>query len=486
MSVFGKLTVSGVDIGEFSIYSYDKKSADYKVIKSAACAEKLSSLLGLPIAEEMGDGHYIVLRASELDPNGYSVRIEKGNIYISGSFVSFDKAYEVFLSDVLGYKEGDEDKILALTEKNSVSGSMGFTVPYTKKELYDLFLEASEDEKAVISGNHAYQVGTEKGRIGSTAQKIFEESGCYPAIIEIDVGRNSVYFEHYSKGETICEYDLSAYISECAEHVSKGGIISICIHMSNPLRNAPDKVWYRGKLGSNDVAVEMLTEGTELNAALRKTLESTFMVIKALSDNGIPFMFRPLHEMNGGWFWWCVNQGGEKKLTEETMHNFWKFFHKVITEEMGVSGALWVYSPNYNPGWCADVLYAYPGDEYVDIVGCDWYTGGNYEVNNAESYSRVMSTGKPSALTEVGPAEGGVLALRNEEGKLIGYNWTCEDLLASIKRMISDGFKVAYFLTWTGRGSIAGLTKSDKLMNDEIILTRDSLMSRWNNIGGEK
>ncbi|MBR6603252.1 MAG: hypothetical protein IKK94_04475, partial [Clostridia bacterium] len=265
---------------------------------------------------------------------------------------------------------------------------------------------------------------------------------------------------------------------ECAEHVSNGGIVSVCIHMANPLNNAEDKVWYRGHLDSEAMAKDMLTDGTEMNKALRKTLESTFMLIKALDDNGIPFMFRPLHEMNGGWFWWCVGQGGFN-LSEETMADFWKFFYKVVTEEMGIEDAIWVYAPNYNSGSIADVLYAYPGDEYVDIVGCDWYTNGNYEINNKDSYTKVMSTGKPAALTEVGPVSGGGLAATDAEGNTY-YLWTNEDLLASIKRMAKDGMKVSYFLTWTNKLSIAELGMADVLMYDDIVVSREDLMERWN------
>ncbi|MBQ8207508.1 MAG: hypothetical protein IJZ89_02100 [Clostridia bacterium] len=485
---FDKLTADGVDIAEFSIYAADTESVDNTEIKTNTYAEELSAafadkLIGkkIPIAKEMGEGHYIVLSAVGLDADGYSVRLENGNIYIEGSFVSIDAAYNAFISEMLGYKEdGELSRTLKLTSEDNISGSLGFTVPYTKQDLLDLFSEASDSKDMVISGSHVYKGSYGSSWVSNTSNAIFKASGKRPAILELDVGRHSVYYDYYTKGNTITPYDLSAFVSESAEHVSKGGIISVCIHMANPLMNASDNVWYRGHLGSEDMARDMLTDGTEMNQALRKTLESTFMLIKALDDNGIPFIFRPLHEMNGGWFWWCVNQG-EVALSQETMQDFWKFFYKVVTEEMGIENALWVYAPNYNNGGCADVLYAYPGDEYVDIVGCDWYTNGNYEVNNNDSFTKIMSTGKPSALTEVGPASGGALSATDADGKIY-YTWTCEDLLSAIKDMIRDDFKVSYFLTWTGKMSIAGLGNADILMNDEIILTLDDLMSRCNDL----
>ncbi|MBR3967307.1 MAG: hypothetical protein IKJ91_09570 [Clostridia bacterium] len=486
--IFDKLTIDGVDISEFSVYCTDKVTVDHSNIKTHKMAEELSLLMkeklvgiDIPVAEEMGDGHYIVLTASNIDPDGYSVKIENGNVYIDGSFTTVNNAYDAFLTEILGYTEdrAHSGDTLSIDAKNNIEGSLNYTVPYTKQDLLDLFAEAYENDEMVISGTHAYKGFKGKSWVASTVDAVYEASGGQsPAIIEVDIGRHSVYYDFYSKGDTISPYDLSANVAECAEHVSNGGIVSVCIHMANPLNNAEDKVWYRGHLDSEAMAKDMLTDGTEMNKALRKTLESTFMLIKALDDNGIPFMFRPLHEMNGGWFWWCVGQGGFN-LSQETMADFWKFFYKVVTEEMGIEDAIWVYAPNYNSGSIADVLYAYPGDEYVDIVGCDWYTNGNYEINNKDSYTKVMSTGKPAALTEVGPVSGGGLAATDAEGNTY-YLWTNEDLLASIKRMAKDGMKVSYFLTWTNKLSIAELGMADVLMYDDIVVSREDLMERWN------
>lgn len=487
---FDKLSVEGVDIREFMIYAKDTESVDYTVIKTEQCAEELSAmfkdvLLGeeIKVAKEMGTGHYIVLCANSLDVDGYSVKVENGNIYIDGSFTTIEEALDAFVTEMLGYKESEASlsRTLDLSGANNVSGSLDYTVPYTKDDLIKLFNEAYDSKSMVLSGTQAYKASNHNGWIGSTSDEIYAASGQRPAIIEIDVGRHSVYYDYYRKGDTITPYDLSSFVAESAEHVSNGGIVGVCIHMANPLMNASDSVWYRGHLGSEEVVLDMLTDGTEMNKALRKTLESTFMVLEEFKKNDIPFIFRPLHEMNGGWFWWCVDQGSGTMLSQQTMQDFWKFFYKVVTDEMGIDNAVWVYAPNYDTGGVSDVLYAYPGDEYVDIVGCDWYTNGNYEVNNKDSYTKVMSTGKPAALTEVGPASGGALSAIDEDGNTY-YTWTCEDLLGAIKDMIRDDYKLCYFLTWTYDMSIARLGNANILMNDEVIMTRADVMSYWENL----
>ncbi len=88
MSVFEKLTVSGKDISNFSIYVDGDSSVNSKVsIKTVTYAEKLSALFeekyigkALPIAEKAENGNYIVLSGHSTDANAYSVKILNGNI----------------------------------------------------------------------------------------------------------------------------------------------------------------------------------------------------------------------------------------------------------------------------------------------------------------------------------------------------------------------------------------------------------------------
>ena len=88
-----------------------------------------------------------------------------------------------------------------------------------------------------------------------------------------------------------------------------------------------------------------------------------------------------------------------------------------------------------------------------------------------------MSTGKPAALTEVGPGDS--LKIKDENETLIGYNYTCDDLLKDMKRMQKDGYNLTYFLTWTGLGSVAGLEGGRDLMNDDFVMTLDDVAEYW-------
>ena len=485
---YDKLTINGTDISEYKIAYYGSEvNSDETYLKSKNVAnmirdEIFDKILGANLKVVKFDSlyendKYILVSAGSTNVNEWTVDTDtdSGNVTISGSYASVEAAANTFLDRFLRAKEGSTE--IAVT---SEKGTLGYTVPYTKADMLRLFDEVYNTPDKVLSGCHSYGYLGNGSNIKETNEIMLEATGKKTAILELDMGKYSSYNPYHNGVDTLDDETLSKNVSDALEYANDGGIVAVCIHMPNPLQNASDNVFYRGKLGDDDAAREMLTDGTELNAGLRKTLEPTIRLLKSLKENGIPFMFRPLHEMNGNWFWWCVNQGGAT-LSKQTMVDFWQFFYKLVTEELGIDNAVWVYSPNYNSGSLSDVLYAYPGDEYVDIVGCDWYTSGSYEINSDDSYVKVMSTGKPAALTEVGP--GGSLEIKDENEKLIGYNYTCDDLLKDMKRMQKDGYNLTYFMTWTGLGSIAGLEGGRDLMNDDFVMTLDDVAAYWKNKG---
>lgn len=465
------INIDGTDISKYVIAYREYVSDDDVVSKAKGLTETLKNDIFEKFGVELriiterqliDSTKYILVTADSTNVSDWSVISENGNISISGSYASVDRALEAFVNEFL--VADDTGRI----DSKNLEGKLEYTVPYTKADMLELFEEVYEDDERVISGCHTYGHGNGSD-IKNTDNEFLEKTGKRAAILELDMGVYSVYTPWHKGSDHLDDETLSRIASEALEFVSDGGIVSVCIHMANPLMNASDNVFYRGRLGDDAAAREMLTDGTELNNGLRKTLEPTIRLLEVLRDNGIPFMFRPLHEMNGGWFWWCVHQGDGNMLSSETMVDFWKFFYGLVTEDLGIDNAVWVYSPNYNGGGCADVLYAYPGDEYVDIVGVDWYTGGNYEVNSDDSYTKVMSTGKPSALTEFGPTEAAMAE---------GYNSAA--LLRDMKMMIDDGYKLTYFLTWAGTMSAVQLGEGDILMNDKMVMTVEDLAEYWN------
>jgi mannan endo-1,4-beta-mannosidase len=92
---------------------------------------------------------------------------------------------------------------------------------------------------------------------------------------------------------------------------------------------------------------------------LLRDLDTIAVQLKKTSDANVPVLWRPLHEAEGGWFWWGA-KGPEpyKKL--------WRLMYDRFTNHDHLHNLIWVYSSGTNPDW-------YPGDKYVDIVGIDAY-----------------------------------------------------------------------------------------------------------------
>ncbi|MBE6538255.1 MAG: hypothetical protein E7671_02175 [Ruminococcaceae bacterium] len=490
------LTIDGVDIREFAYFSDagnesyvepDRKIDLFAERANEIFAGDLIGIKGLPIAESMEDGgHYIVVSANSSMVNPYSIKVENGNLYITGSFLSVDAAFDAFVSDVLGYTEGtaENGKVIDLTSANNTEGAMDLTVPYTKEELRQLFVETYEDDTKIISGTHSWSNVWMIGEInGTNVQDVvdgFKDKGSeVVALLELDLGKYGIYRDVNNGVDQFLQYDLSKLVSESMKHVSEGGVICICQHLSNPFQNGAR--WYSGVLPNGDADVKaMITEGTELNAKFRKSADATLRLLEAFKDNGVPVLFRPFHEMNADWFWWCVKAGGD--ITAESYVALWQYYYKLITEEYGVKDVLWVYSPSPSPdGYSAQLettMYQYPGDKYVDIVGVDAYSLPY--ANSGGGYEALMKTGKPVSITETGPT-------RFEKRDIEGFtyiderDYNCEILLNELKDMLNAGLKISYCSTWSNHLSILGLEGTAEFMSDPLIISREDLAEYWKN-----
>lgn len=470
----GNVTVNGVSIENFKV-SFDSADEAYRSpsVLSEELAIHLSNTLlssnghkKIEYKERMSTGsNYIVLSARSLDVDDYSIRVENGNIYVDASFMSLEKAIEHLALKVLGAKryESDVDTSAKIALKNGdkFSGKVDFKVPYTKEKLIKAVNDAYENDDMIIFGTEAFNYeNTSNGcAIKQSIDKISKSTeGVAPAFVEFDLGQYSSLNPNNMGDVGLSDYDISRIVSESAEHVMAGGIIGICAHIDNPLSPTSG---FRGNIGTDAVFKQLYNEGTQLNKNLLISSEIVFKVLKAFNDNGIPVLFRPFHEMTGNWFWWCVNQNSNY-LKADTWIGLWRYYHDYVTKTLGVDSAVWVYSTA-----CRDSDYAYPGDKYVDIVGCDWYSNGNRELNGGGDYDTLMSLGKPVAITEFGgpsPKES---------------DYTSLTMLSDLKWMIENDMKLSFILVWTSNASIAGMGHAKDFIEDPIIYSRDDMMEYW-------
>ncbi len=87
---------------------------------------------------------------------------------------------------------------------------------------------------------------------------------------------------------------------------------------------------------------------------------------------GKPFFLRFAHEMNGNWYPWSgENTGKNPDLYIQAWKHVWERF-----KQAGAENVIWVWSPNALSVPAAswnDISAYYPGQEYVDWVGVDFY-----------------------------------------------------------------------------------------------------------------
>lgn len=222
----------------------------------------------------------------------------------------------------------------------------------------------------------------------SSLEWVKENIGVAPAILGTDLMNYSPSgVAHGSKGESI---------EQAIKFDKEGGINALVWHWYAPtcLLETEKEPWYKG----------FYTEGTCFNVAsalgrrgngtdyrlLIRDIDAIAIQLKRLSDADVPILFRPLHEPEGGWFWWGAQGPAPfKKL--------WDIVYDRITRVHNIHNIVWVCNT-------ADSKW-YPGNDKCDIATIDYY--GNAGDHGAlegkfEELRNVTKSERVLALAEVG------------------------------------------------------------------------------------
>lgn len=152
---------------------------------------------------------------------------------------------------------------------------------------------------------------------------------------------------------------------------------------------------------SPDANGDFYTKNYNLANALADTNSSSYknlirdidlaaVQIKKLQDAGVPILWRPLHEAEGGWFWWGMSGGTACKKLWRLMYDRYTNYHKL-------NNLIWVWN-SYGltkENW-------YPGDDVVDIIAWDY---PDYSINGGSwsQYQRLFGqSGKMFGIGEDG------------------------------------------------------------------------------------
>ncbi len=188
------------------------------------------------------------------------------------------------------------------------------------------------------------------------AKRIKEACGKYPKVNVFD-------FQHFEQSW------INYRTTTAKQWHDVGGIVSFMWHFNMPLNAfAEHKSDWEGFYNNGEKPCHILpsrctTEGTLENKIFRRKLEGVASLLRYYQSQGIPIIWRPLHEASGRWFWWGSEDGAAYKKLYIYMFDYFR--------EAGIHNLLWVWTSQLDDeDW-------YPGDEYVDIVARDGYPQNN-------------------------------------------------------------------------------------------------------------
>ncbi len=248
------------------------------------------------------------------------------------------------------------DAVLALIERTAEEGRSLAGVQVNE---YEVFIQCTSMERA------------------------HELTGKWPAVLGLElmfIIENPAYRDFFMK--------------RAKEHAARGGLVTLTWHARNPLEVCPRGEYYKcsQKPMTGAALARLLDPSTREHALWAEDADAIAEVLKELETAGVAVLFRPYHEMNGGWFWW-----GQK----ERYADLWRALHERLTQEHGLRQLAWVWSSDKES---VDVARYYPGDEVVDFVGADLYfrdkNGPMYET--ARTNVSALRAPDVFAFTEIG------------------------------------------------------------------------------------
>lgn len=201
--------------------------------------------------------------------------------------------------------------------------------------------------------------------------------------------------------------------------------------------------WHLSAMGTNSYEYNGSPAGLATNIATDPNSEERAWYLEQLDaaidiinndlvadEDTIPIIFRPLHEMNGGWFWW-----GSSGISAENYKELFRLTVSYMNER--TKSVLYSWSPN-----TPFDLSRYPGDEYVDVIGLDAYevTISSLREQLGLAVDKAIASDKVAAFTETGN--------RTNDGNLSSAYWKDTILPAIANDPSGKAQKIAWVLTW--------------------------------------
>src|SRR5690606_36572412 len=158
-------------------------------------------------------------------------------------------------------------------------------------------------------------------------------------------------------------------IFEAEKQWNQGAIVNIMWHGCPPDQGEPCG-WDPGLLNAQLTDAqwkEITTDGTALNKTWKSRMDEIAVYLNYLKEKGVEVLFRPLHEMNQGKFWWGGRPGPEGTA------KLYRITRDYMEKENGLTNLVWVWDMQ---DMSRDFAEYNPGDEYWDVFAFDVYEDG--------------------------------------------------------------------------------------------------------------
>ncbi|MCR4556816.1 MAG: glycoside hydrolase family 26 protein [Saccharofermentans sp.] len=323
---------------------------------------------------------------------------------------------------------------------------MGFKYKRSGKleNLLNVLRDFSLSDQILFGQQNAGHIGVSITAADGTESDCRNLCGRHPAVVGID----TLSFTGY-------EGNLNDLITVVKNLRRQGIIITLSSHMPNFSLGGDEFYDYSPNITEGDCGRRILPGG-DLNAKYRRFLDMIADFAERCVDvegEKIPMIFRPFHECNGDWFWW-----GKAYLTDEEYIELFRYTIDYLMDQKGVDNLAIAYSPNGPVTGEKEYLARYPGDEYIDILGLDYYhdkphkgDGFSHRLSSSlEVIDRIAEErGKITALTETG-----YRSLETENGYFEGLapmDNTVKDWFTQLLDAITStesGKCIAFMLIW--------------------------------------
>lgn len=308
---------------------------------------------------------------------------------------------------------------------------------------------------------------------------VHDVTGAYPSLYGFDIG-------HIDDSVNVDSVPFTKIKRLIKEAHSRGGVITISWH-----ENFPGS----GTISSGENRkISRVLPGGDYNLEWKEMLNKLAGFFNELKDekgNAIPVIFRPYHEHNGDWFWW-----GTKENTAQEYIDIFKYTVHYLRDSLNIHHLLYAISPDRSRMKTAhadeDFLYAYPGDDYIDIIGLDnyWDVGrsSDYVTEITRSQQDSLFLSSLRAVVRISESKGKIPVLAETgQDKLKENNWFTSRILEPLKND-SIANRIAYILVWRNASQkhfytpYPGHGASEDFLNfykDEMIVFENELTNMY-------